>query len=330
MLGRGRLGARELAREPAADARVAAADRIGDLRCERRLEQHRLAMKELHARRAARHEHRGIGRPCAQLCERGRFVEFGEEAAQIFVGHLDPVRERGQPAQRVAIRRRGHRRAIVRVERDALAGRASDLHDVEQTRRQRFAHDAERADVHDLRGIERAGRQVGRIEREIGAVLADEEIVGRLLRYDHREQRRTIDLADKAQIEARFGALAHQLVAEQVAADRAGKGGRHAEPRAHARDVPARTAGHAVPAVRVVADEIGQRFAEYDQAGKRRRHVETLCAAAPGRAVPRRKRTGGAHRRCRASSRVHRRRGARSRALSAACSSPCSSSRCRA
>ncbi|OXH84495.1 hypothetical protein CA830_31520 [Burkholderia multivorans] len=34
--------------------------------------------------------------------------------------------------------------------------------------------------------------------------------------------------------------------------------------------------------MRVVAYEIGQRFAEYDQAGKRRRHVETLCAAGTG------------------------------------------------
>ncbi|KVF69982.1 hypothetical protein WS75_24715 [Burkholderia sp. FL-7-2-10-S1-D7] len=127
-----------------------------------------------------------------------------------------------------------------------------------------------------MRG-ERAVGQVGRIEREIGAVVADEEIVGRPFRHDHREQRRAIDLPDEARVEPGVGAFAHQFVAEDIAADRAGERGRHAEPRADARHVPARAAGAAAPVLRIVADEIGQCFAEYDQAGERRRHVEVSC-----------------------------------------------------
>lgn len=81
MLGGRCVRPRELTREPAADARIAAADRVDDVGRKRRLKQLTVAVKELHADCAARHQQRRIRRPCAQLRERGRFVEIRKQSA---------------------------------------------------------------------------------------------------------------------------------------------------------------------------------------------------------------------------------------------------------
>ena len=100
---------------------------------------------------------------------------------------------------------------------------------------------------------------------QVGAIVADKEIFGRLRLVDDRQQRRFVETLHEAHVKP--GALAGlpQLVAKTVVADGTAEGTGRAEIGHHLRDVPRRTAGDADPAIGIGADDVGQRFAESDE-----------------------------------------------------------------
>ncbi|MCY1358601.1 hypothetical protein D9M69_451420 [compost metagenome] len=93
--------------------------------------------------------------------------------------------------------------------------------------------------MHDFGSLAPAGGQRRGIEVQVGAVVADKEILRRVARGDEGKEGRARHALQEAGIEPGRGAGAGEVVAEQVLADGAGERGGNAQPRAGARHVPA-------------------------------------------------------------------------------------------
>src|SRR5450830_282599 len=175
------------------------------------------------------------------------------------------MRQRQQLAHQDVILGLIHQLAPVGIEGDAFAALSTFGGNRQQTRRQRFAGQADAAEMQDARVVHPAGRQFGRIKMQVGAVVTDEEIIRRRGRCHHRQQWRLVDLLQVAHVEAGFLREYAQFLAKDVAADTAGIAGRDTKARADTGNVPAGAAGQGAPLAAGLANEISEGFAEDDE-----------------------------------------------------------------
>src|SRR5262249_57129467 len=97
--------------------------------------------------------------------------------------------------------------------------------EADQPAGERRTRQADRAEVHHVRGVHPAAREALGLEMEVRAVVADEEVARRSGRGNERQQRRAIDLLEEPRVEAGLRTAPADLLAEDVVAHGAGEAG---------------------------------------------------------------------------------------------------------
>ena len=124
---------------------------------------------------------------CLQLQQSRVYIAGAEQAAQVFVGNLDDIGQRGHTLERRIVGGR-HQVAEVRIEADAHAGCLCAFQHTDQPVAQRFAREADAAAMQPFTRTRPVVRKQFRIEGKVGAVRADEVIARRGGFVDDRQQ----------------------------------------------------------------------------------------------------------------------------------------------
>ena len=252
--------------EESADAGVARPHRINHRHGECRLEELPGGGVHVHARTAAGVEQHRLRRQRAHARQRRLRFQIRVDVAQILVRDLQHRGARGEALEQFRIVP-AHQVAAVGIEADRYARIGEAQGQRHQAPAERLPHQADAAEVGEAAGRVPAWRQRSLVEREIGGVLAQEEVAGRIELVDDGQQRRPRHHLQEARIQSGLARQLDDARAEQVVADRAAPARRHAERRRHPGHVPAGAAGNAAPAVLAGADQVGEGFAEHGEAG---------------------------------------------------------------
>ena len=187
-------------------------------------------------------------------------VLAGKEEAHILVRELDDIGGAQHPLEHRAVAGVFVDDAGVGIEADAHARPFCRLHQRQQRPGQRGPRQADAAQVQPAGRPQPGCGQLRGIEVQVGAVLAQEAVGGRVGAVHHRHQGRLLRTLHEARVQVGRSRRRPQLVSEVVRSHRPGKGAGGPQGGNGPRHVPGRAAGVAGPGVAPGGHEVGERF----------------------------------------------------------------------